>query len=161
MEDNGSQWKVAFIILLFIVLATAIGIGAFFLGKNTSNEDKDPSPTPIQSLDSLPTATPSPTPIVQNEEYIIDAVALFLEQDKEDLDVGITDLRTGFAKGNVKEKAALAGGGYFIAAKTDGEWVVVYGGQAHPTCDEISPYSFPADMVPECLDNLGNVISRE
>lgn len=161
MQDNGGQWKTAFFILLFIIVAAGIGVGAFFMGKNMPTSDENANPTPVQTLDTLPTVTPSPTPTVNDEEEIISAIALHLEQDEEDLDIIVTDLREGFAKGNVKEKDALAGGGYFIAAKVDGEWIIVYDGQANPTCDEISPYSFPSDMVPECLDNLGNVISRE
>lgn len=63
------------------------------------------------------------------------------------------------ARGTLKHKDDV-GGGYFIAAKDDGRWVIVYDGQATPGCGEIAPYGFPIDMVPECLDGTGNLVVR-
>jgi hypothetical protein len=40
--------------------------------------------------------------------------------------------------------------GYFLAAKVDGEWIYVDGGQAMPNCSEVARYAFPASMVLEC-----------
>jgi hypothetical protein len=51
-------------------------------------------------------------------------------------------------------------GAYFLAAKQDGVWVIVYDGQATPACGEIAPYNFPVDMVPECLDARNNLVIR-
>ncbi len=51
-------------------------------------------------------------------------------------------------------------GGYFLAAREGSTWVIVYDGQATPSCAEITPYNFPVDMVPECLDAENNLVVR-
>ncbi len=50
--------------------------------------------------------------------------------------------------------------GYFLAARGDSGWEIVYNGQATPTCTEIEPYGFPVDMVSECLDASGQAVDR-
>lgn len=57
------------------------------------------------------------------------------------------------ARGNV---AANDGGGYFLVAKVDGQWVFVDGGQAAPDCAMVAQYGFPASMVPWCPSGGSN-----
>jgi len=73
--------------------------------------------------------------------------------------VTISENTGQFAKGGIKEYEAV-GGAYWIAAKTNEGWVCVYDGQSQPTCEQIAPYNFPTDMVPECLDENGKVVER-
>lgn len=44
------------------------------------------------------------------------------------------------------------GGGWWLAAKVGGEWVLVADGNGAIICADIDPYDFPTDMVPECYD---------
>jgi hypothetical protein len=50
--------------------------------------------------------------------------------------------------------------GYFLAAKDETGWMIVYDGQATPACTAINPLDFPADMVSECLDANGEPVDR-
>jgi hypothetical protein len=38
-------------------------------------------------------------------------------------------------------------GGWFLAAKVNGNWKLVFDGNGTPFCDEIASYNFPADMI--------------
>ena len=87
------------------------------------------------------------------EDAIYAALADHLEIDVEELDVTVTEIRGEHAKGGGEN-------GYFIAAKSNDQWVIVYAGQATPYCDAIEPYDFPVDMVPECLDDDDNLVVR-
>ena len=65
-----------------------------------------------------------------------------------------------FAKGFVGAKGKEVGGGYFLAVKSSGKWIIAFDGQSTPGCEQVNPYNFPATMVPECLDAGGNLIKR-
>ena len=43
-------------------------------------------------------------------------------------------------------------GGWWLAAKTSGEWVIVADGNGTVLCSDIEDYDFPVSMVPECWD---------
>ena len=84
----------------------------------------------------------SPPPLPSDEEAIRSALATH---------VGTTpttniviDQNTGaHARGGVDN-------GYFLAAKVNGQWVIVADGQGALNCPAIIQYGFPASMVPEC-----------
>lgn len=103
----------------------------------------------------------SPTPVEENEEDLIKKAVIdaggFAASEVE---VTVSENTGTHAKGGVKEVGSEVGGGYFIAAKFEGEWAGVYSGQANPTCEQIEPYDFPTEMVEECLDENGDVVTR-
>ncbi len=159
MEGQGNIWKTAFLILFIFVLLGAVGAFAYFLGaKKLSLPGKAPTPTPTATSLQPPTSPIlSPTP---NETDLIKAAIYALTGlDETKVTVTITQNTGVHAKGGIREYGAV-GGAYWIAAKSDSEWVGVHSGQANPTCNEITPYDFPTDMVPECLDADGNVVTR-
>jgi hypothetical protein len=158
MEGQGNIWKTAFLILFIFVLLGAVGVFAYFLGaKKLSLPGKVATPTPTTSLQPPPSPILSPTP---NETDLIKAAIYALTGlDEVKAEVIINQNTDTHAKGGIREYGAV-GGAYWIAAKSDSEWVGVYAGQAHPTCNEIASYDFPTDMVPECLDTNGNVVTR-
>lgn len=139
---------------LIVVLLIAVGFGAYFLGKSG-----------VSIKVSVPTATPtpsgtlsSPTPKVGDETSLIKAAILKrLGTDESQVNVTVSKIEGDYAKGSV---GGSGGGGYFIAAKKAGEWLIVYDGQANPSCAQIAPYNFPIDMVPECLNSNGGVVVR-
>jgi hypothetical protein len=75
------------------------------------------------------------------------------------LEFAVTQNSGVHARGTLKHKDD-PGGGYFIAAKADNRWVIVYDGQATPACAAIAPYDFPVDMAPECLDGANHLVVR-
>jgi len=156
--------------LAIILGAVIIGVFAFFalktqkVGQVTSTATASPVATAVVVEQSIASPTPSPSPTPQFSEddakAIAAALAAKLGTSESNLDVGVTQKDAKHAKGNVKEKTSEVGGGYFLAAKTESGWVIVYDGQATPTCTQIAPYDFPTDMVPECLDANGNLVTR-
>lgn len=134
--------------------ATIIGVFVYLFS---------PSPTPIQQvtriLSPTPTLIPQATPTVDETAAIKQAMLQKLGKDESRVEVTISQKTESHAKGSVREKEAV-GGGYFLAAKTTSGWVIVYDGQAQPTCSQIASYNFPKTMVPECLSSSGKVITR-
>jgi hypothetical protein len=88
---------------------------------------------------------------ITDEEVIRAALVTHLGPNSTDLTV-VIDQNTGeHARGGVDN-------GYFLAAKVDGQWVIVADGQAMPDCEKVASYDFPAAMVPECQG--ANVINE-
>jgi len=109
-----------------------------------------------------PTPTPeeaAPTPTVDESGLIKQAVFKKTGLDATQAEVSINKNTGQHATGNIKEFEAV-GGAYWLAAKTTEGWVCVYDGQSQPTCEQIAPYNFPKDMVPECLDENGQVVGN-
>ena len=161
------KYKIPIAILLGAVI---IGVFAFFalktqkLSKVTSTATASPVATTVVVEQSISSPTPSPAPSPQFSEddakAIAAALAAKLGVSETNLDVGVTQKDAKHAKGNVKEKTSEVGGGYWLAAKVDSQWIIVYDGQATPNCNQVNPYNFPTDMVPECLDANGNLVTR-
>ncbi|MBU0572517.1 hypothetical protein KKH23_03375 [Patescibacteria group bacterium] len=160
MEEQSNPWKGAFWVLITIILIGTVGVLAYLLGKGNLGFSKlvstSPSPSPASQLQSPPTLAP----VVDETEAIKEAIYVLVGSDATKVNVTISENTGTHATGGVVDWSSEVGGGYWIAAKTGGEWVGVYGGQSHPTCSQIAPYNFPTSMVPECLDGLGKVITR-
>ncbi|MEA3439633.1 MAG: hypothetical protein U9R58_05060 [Chloroflexota bacterium] len=110
----------------------------------TSTSDDATSTDEASSKDEAPTT---------DTEAILAALAEQLDMDVDELDASVSEIRGLHAKGSVEN-------GYFIAAKSNDQWVIVYAGQATPYCVAIELYDFPVDMVPECLDEDDNLVVR-
>lgn len=80
------------------------------------------------------------------------ALAAHLELPEDQVAFSIDEEADGHVRG-------LLPGGYFLAAREGENWVIIYDGQATPECESVAPYDFPTDMVPECLDAVGNLVT--
>lgn len=161
MEGEETKWKTAFLVLLFIVLAIILAVTTFLLGKNqapaTEKEDSDQS----LNIPPQPTAFPTiiPTPTIDEKSEIMQAVYIAADLTEEEADITFNEIRENHAKGLIKEKDAVSGA-YWLAARTEEGWVVVYDGQATPECAIVDQYEFPSDLVPECVDEEMELIIR-
>ncbi len=155
MQSN--PWKTAFLFFTFSFFLVGVGVGAYLLGKGALSLSKvSPSPSPTSQAESSPVTTP----FLSETEMIQEAMYEFIGKGATEIEV-IVDKNLGLhATGGVIDIGAEVGGAYWIAAKSGGEWVGVYAGQAHPTCEQIAPYNFPTSMVSACLDELGQVVNR-
>lgn len=149
-------WKAGFFVLLAAIIIGANIFAWYFLVKS---KEIAPTPSPVSS--PVVTIIPTPTPPVGGDETSLIKQAIFklTGLDATKAEVTINKNTGTHAKGNIKEFEAV-GGAYWIAAKVGENWVGVYAGQANPTCAQIAPYNFPKDIVPECLDEMGNVVTR-
>ena len=99
------------------------------------------------------------SPTTDDAAAIKIAVSKKLGKTEGELEIQISKQTSKHAKGFISAKDET-GGGYWLAAKTDSGWVIVYDGQATPNCGQVDPYEFPTDMVPECMDTSGDVVKR-
>ncbi|OGD84560.1 hypothetical protein A2165_02530 [Candidatus Curtissbacteria bacterium RBG_13_40_7] len=153
--------RLAAVILIIGILAA----GGFYLGKRFSSRPAS-SPMPISesspvaptlSNSLLPPASPKPTP--DDFSLIRDTLILKTGISQDDIQVVISQNTGQHVKGTVKDRNDV-GGGYFLAAKVGETWIIVYDGQSQPGCSQVNSYNFPKDMVPECLDTGGNLVTR-
>lgn len=94
---------------------------------------------------------PSSLPSGSDEEAIRAALAAHFGIDESEFYHFEVNENTGtHAKGGVDN-------GYFLAAKVDGQWVFVDGGQSAPDCNAVAQYDFPASMVPGCPSGGSNM----
>jgi hypothetical protein len=143
-KDN--FWKYGFI-FLFVILLAIISYLAFSYGKNSNEiaeDDNNLTPTPTAVANTL-----------SDEELIKAAVYKKMGSDKTKLKVIVQKIEGDYAMGGITDLLMEAGGGYYLAAKKAGVWIVVHDGQASPSCTQLEGYSFPLDMVPECLNTKG------
>lgn len=157
----------ALIIPLLLIVIIAMGLYIYFSNSSKKSTTITPTAPSTQSEITLApttataaTVTSAPTPTVDDLQLITKAMAQKLGKSEQNLDVSVSKNTGQYAKGSVSESGSQTGGGYFLAAKTNGAWVIVYDGQANPTCAQLAPYNFPTTMVPECLDSNGNAIKR-
>ena len=148
------KWKTAFISLVGIIVLAAVGFGAYFFGQGKINTSVFPT------ISSSPTFSATPVPTMNDESAIKQAVYVKFDSNATKLDVKVNKIEGNYATGNIKDVGSEVGGGYFLAAKVSGNWIIVHDGQASPTCSKLAPYDFPVTMVPECLDASGNVVKR-
>lgn len=146
------------LIPISIILAGLI-IGLFFYFSTSKNNKLTPVSLSTPTISPTTTLTITPLPTADDLSAIREALAIKLGISASNLDVSISKNTGEYAKGNVKEKESV-GGGYYLAVKAEGKWIIVYDGQSTPTCAQLSTYNFPKDMVPECLNSSGNVITR-
>jgi hypothetical protein len=142
--------------LYFLFVSLILGIGLIGCGPTIAGAD-DLEPTDIPVTDTVtpapivePTASPMDTkPISQDEEDIREALATHLGFDAGELTVIVEENTGTHARGGVNN-------GYFLAAKANGNWVIVADGQGVMDCAAIMQYGFPNSMVPECSDSVSD-----
>lgn len=87
-----------------------------------------------------------------DQDAIRAALAAHFEMDESEFYHFEVNENTGMhARGGIDN-------GYFLAAKVDGQWIFVDGGQSVPNCNEVAKYGFPASMVPWCPTGGSNAL---
>jgi len=163
--ENKSHKRNARIIWLAVIVAALIIFGMIgwfvfsFLG-----EEEEPQPTIVpQTTQATQSATPS-SQIAEtktDEELLKEVVSKKTGIALDKIDFEVSKNTGKYAKGLVGAKGEEVGGGYWLAVKVSDEGAVVFDGQNTPECSIVNPHDFPADMVPECYDSSGNVVTRK
>lgn len=124
-----------------------------------------PTPTELPKMAVFTTA-PLPsdiTNIPEKKESDIDllkqAMAKKHNKSLADVDLSINKNTGVYAIGSVKFQGDV-GGGWWLAAQKGSEWVIVADGNGTVMCQDIAPYNFPTDMVPECWDTVNNKLIK-
>lgn len=107
-----------------------------------------------------PCATPTTT------ENLVELIkqALIKKNNWTNMDIEVTINKNEgmYVSGAVKEKGSNVGGGYFFAAKVNGEWKIVADGNGTISCESLVPYpDYPVSMIPECWsEKTGKLVTR-
>ena len=151
-------------ITTFIIFVIICGLWGYYFYQQkqlpfVNNSVVAVTPTPTVNVPIFPSATLEPSSIPLNDDIlqIKQAFAEKYHKNVSDIDINITADKGIYAVGTVTFKLAMEGG-HFLAAKAAGGWVIVQDGNGSIMCDAVSPYNFPKSMVPECVDNKGNLI---
>ena len=97
----------------------------------------------VTQYDFPSSMVPECTDSVSDESAISSALAAHLGVDANTLSVTIKENTGTHARGGVDN-------GYFLAAKVNGNWLIVADGQGVIDCNVVEQYAFPVSMVPEC-----------
>ena len=165
--------------VLFALLLVALGAVGFWFVQDKMMVAKRPSLGPEVSLSPVivesqvsPTPLPSPAasivpaalspsvlPAMSDLEAIKQAFSEKYGRPVSEVNVTVSKNTGSLAQGGVGFEGEM-GGGWFLAAKTVDGWIIVDDGNGTISCELTEPYNFPVDMVPECVDNGGNLIVR-
>jgi len=157
MKNNFLQ---IFLAVTAIILLLIAGAGLFWFYQTKialPTNQPTTTPTPEEILPS-PTAipvTPTEGEEISDLEQIRQAFADKYNKPLTDVNVVIESNDNEYANGGVRFEGEI-GGGWWLAAKVSGEWVIVADGNGSVLCEDIKNYSFPASMVPECWDETTN-----
>lgn len=162
--------KVTLSIFISLFLLVAGGFGFWLFQKNFELKKKtSASPTPSPIVVSSPTTQPeqslapaalpepeaqaSPIASVKSDlELLKEAFASKYSHPVSETEVTVGQQTGPYASGGIHFTGQM-GGGWFLAYKQDGEWIIVADGNGTVPCEAIEPYNFPTDMVPECWDD--------
>jgi hypothetical protein len=157
-ESLMTKGPIKFVILIFFTFLAAcstleVGIEEY-PGGEMQESSTEPSPVnPTSPVTVQPTAEPTSTEVLSEEQLISNAIADYLDQPVDQLEIHVTDIAGIYAYGFIDN-------GYFLAVKQNGAWQYVHGGQTNPYCRDVEPYDFPLKMVPECMDNNDQLVVR-
>lgn len=128
---------------------------------DTSQEETDqPTPPTVTTTEIQSTEPPIQDTSQEETDQPADNASVLRIALAAHFDVSPDEIEFVIAEQTEEHATGGLPGGYFLAAREAGAWVIVYDGQATPTCEEIAPYDFPIAMVPECLDAENNLVVR-
>ena len=95
-----------------------------------------------------------------DEQLIAEAFAEKYAKSVDEVELTVNKRVKVFAQGGVKFAGEI-GGAMWLAYKEEESWKIIFDGQGTIPCEDIEPYDFPQDMVPECWDyESGQSITR-
>jgi len=150
-----------FVILPLILLVFTLAGCDKFKGNQIPENTPLPTENPAEVLASpVPSPTEKPLPPKDDLGDLTKALIAKTGIPEGEIDVTLSSgVQGNYAKGLVGTKGEETGGGYFLAYKTSGKWIIAYDGQATPDCKDVEVPGFPKAMVPECMQS-GNVVTR-
>jgi hypothetical protein len=146
----------------FAVLFMVLGAGLMYFYYNNLSIDikfgksSVTPPIPSQSEQIITPTTPianlpSEIPQISDVDLLRTAFASKYNKSFADTEVTVSKKTGTYASGGVNFTGEV-GGGWFLAYKQAGNWIIVANGNGTIQCASIAPYNFPVDIVPECWD---------
>ena len=161
--------KIILVILAVLVAVGAITYVGYTIGYSEgSSAITTPTATPIATAATIKSAVRSTTPTAtitastetdtaQITQALIDELGI--SEDTIKVTVNKTDGSS--ATGTVGSTESEVGGGYFVAVKQDGEWIIIADGNGTIDCATLDKYSVPATIISECYNEVsGESVTR-
>jgi len=149
------------IILVILGVLVAVGVIAYVgytIGYSES-QNAIPSPTPTATATAVKSAVRSATVSVtatanteSDTKGITKALVDKLGMDENTIKVTVSKTDSNYATGTVGSTESELGGGYFVAVKQDGEWIIIADGNGTIDCAVLDEYSVPATIIGECYN---------
>ncbi|MBD3208527.1 MAG: hypothetical protein GF370_03685 [Candidatus Nealsonbacteria bacterium] len=128
--------------IIAILLVVIIGVGYWaFSG-------------PVSAPESMPEEEdPGKETVASKEEAIKNLFAQKYDKEASAITLKISQGTDSHVRGGVTlPPGGSENSGLFLAAKTNGNWELVFDGQGALPCSEIESYNFPVYMATECID---------
>jgi len=153
--------KVALSVLVSFLLFGAGAFAFWFFSGKTAQETPEVQEIPLEEEELFPADQEATEGAGQSEdvELIRQAFAAKYGHDVSEVEVEISKQFNPYISGGVTFAGEM-GGGWFLAYKQEGEWIIVADGNGTIPCEAIEPYDFPTDMAPECYTQDGSLITR-
>lgn len=166
MKNQLQKGNVLIIVLVFLNILVLLSFGYWFyqeqIVKKTTYLSMSPLPTPAKSLEpsSIPVKVATDSSEIKNDyDLIIEAFSKKYDKPLSAITLTLNKNTGTHAQGGVKFEGELSGA-WFLCHKGAGGWAIVADGNGTISCSLIEPYDFPVDMVPECVDDEGNLVER-
>jgi hypothetical protein len=152
-------------LLIGIIIGAITSLWAYYFfivnPKKISQQSFNLVPSVTNTVEPTAAITMSPSievpPPIPDSDLIKLAFSKKYNKPLNDITLNIKSNTGSLAQGSVIF-AGENGGAWWLAAKKDSSWIIVQDGNGIVTCELITPYHFPASMVPECVDKNGNII---
>ncbi len=158
-KDSQNKKTLLVLFLVFALILIAVLVWMLSLKRPTQESAQTSKKTATTST-QVATKSSKTTKPEDDEALIKKALVAKTGIAENIIDVTVSTKVANFAKGFVGAKGEEVGGGYFLAVKVDGTWIIAFDGQSTPNCTAVDPYNFPASLVPECLNGAGNPVTR-
>jgi len=158
-------FKIILVVILIIAVAGLIAYAGYLAGFNKSQQTKataSSTPTAIQTVSLQNTVTPktSTTATASDESLIKQKMAEKFDTDASRVSIEFTNKDDNYALGTAGIEGEM-GGGWFVAAKQDGEWLIIADGNGVIECAVLEEYDVPNTIVAECFNTAtGENITR-
>ncbi len=150
--------------LLITIALVSAAVATYYYGQRASTPTQDTAPQPTQTTTTQIETSPAPTksntiyelptsaPTINNDEDVIRAALIAKNQWDESINFTLTTTSNDgtYAHGLVNSDG---GGGYWYAAKVNGNWQIVADGNGVITCESLEPYpDYPTSLISQCYN---------
>lgn len=153
--------KIILVIIGVLAVVGVIGLVGYTIGYKEANSAKT-SPTPTatatvtaqKSVTRSAVASATATASSDSEtDLISQALVDKLGMSEDTIKVTVSKIDGDYATGTVGSTESEVGGGYFVAVKQDGEWIIIADGNGTIDCATLDEYSVPATIISECYNS--------
>ncbi len=167
--------KIVLICLAAVLIIILVGVIAYLAKQNKQLRSASQTPVATVTIVTLsPTATPSrtstttrtvtstptATPSASVDDLVKAALASKFNTSSDQIAMTISKRADNSVFGGVTIGEEQSGG-WFVAAKKDGEWKVIADGNGTISCSSLEGYDVATSVVSECWDEqAGDLVKR-